>query len=260
MPLRPRRKPDEDLIEGEPSMLGRRSERKGENGQEPEVHVEAASPIDSDGDVAPREEDTGTESRAPESVKDQLARLATQIRGLQQQVQELVARRSDAIAEQASERVAAIVQAAEESAAEITGQAHKESAELRERLCGEAQDEADRIRVDAQADAAKIRTAAHADAARLRDDALTELSREVDRICVELSHQLQTSARAAIEQVVRGPIGSTSIEPEAGATPEPDEAHTEVEAAVDELQSAAAVLEQSLRHLHEIGQGLPESE
>jgi F0F1-type ATP synthase membrane subunit b/b' len=198
-------------------------------------------------------------------VRDQLDRLAGQLRGLQQQVDDFVAHRSDIVAEQAGQRVAAIVQAAERSEAEIAAQAHKESAELRERLRAEAQAEADRIRVEAQAGAAKIRTDAHADAARLREETLDGLRRDVDHICAQLAEDLHSSARKVIDAVAGGPAAPAPAE----LAPEPEVPQAEsgqrhpdadVEEAVDELQSATAVLEQSLRHLHEIGEELSDAQ
>ncbi len=243
------------MREGEPSVLGRRRELESENGQEAQIEMEATPPVEDPG--------AGNSSgRSPDDVKDQLARLGTQIRGLQQQVEGLVAKRSDVVAEQASERVAAIVHAAEQSAAEITVQAHAEAAELRDRLMAEVHEEADRVRVEAQADAAKIRTDAHADAARLREDTLIQLGQEVERIVAEL----QNHARQAIIDVTGGPLPSALAETEPApppthdpvSEPAPDADEIQVEEAVDELQAAAAVLEESLRHLHEIGQGLSE--
>lgn len=266
MPLL-RRNREEDLIEGEPSALGR--SRRSDNGQEGELQEgnEATT-----GHEAAGQPDAGLEDveaygaeNAPEAVRDQLERLAGQIRGLQQQVEELVARRSDAVAEQASQRVAAIVQAAEESAAEIAAQAHAEAAELRERLRAEAQADADRMRIEAQADASKIRTEAHAAAARLREETLAEVRGAVERITDQLAEELRTSARAAIDEVAGSEASVISsepaAEPESASELEPEEiAPANVEEAVDELQSAAAVLEESLRHLQEIGQGLPENQ
>jgi archaellum component FlaC len=255
------------MIEGEPSALGR--SRRGDNGQEDQLHEDQPVTSKHEGTEQhgsePPDADTSASDQAPSGVRDQLDRLAGQIRGLQQQVEELVARRSDVVAEQASQRVAAIVQAAEESAAEISAQAHAEAAELRERLRAEAQADADRIRVEAQADASKIRTEAHAAAARLREETLAEVREAVERITAELAEELRTSARAAIDEVAGSESSAGPIEP--AAEPEPavaietaEVAPTDVEGAVDELQSAAAVLEESLRHLQEIGQGLPESQ
>jgi cell division septum initiation protein DivIVA len=253
MQLRARRRQDDEMIEGEPSRLGGRRDRRSEEGQEPNVQEEPSGSRGAD-------EEAVLSNDRPEGVRDQLERLATQIRGLQHQVEELAARRSDAVAAEASERVAAIVQAAEESAAEITAHAHQEASDLRERLRAEAQAEADRIRIDAQAEASKIRTEAHAAASLLREETLAEVRLEVDRICARLADELLTSARQAIDRIV-GSAASPRREPatEPSAHPEPEEpADVDVEVAVDELQSAAAVLEQSLRHLQEIGQGLPE--
>jgi archaellum component FlaC len=264
MPLLGRRNREEELIEGEPSMLGRA--RQGEAGP-----LQAADPTPPEEDAeqadSPSPEAGAPVSEpAPEGIKDQLERLAGQIRGLEQQVEEFVARRTDAVAGQASQRVAAIVQAAEESAAEISAEAHKEGAELRERLRSEAQAEADRIRVEAQAEASKIRTEAHAAAARLREETLSEVRSEVERITERLADELRTSARAAIDAIAGSPeaVAAPEAAPEPLEPPvmetEEEAGSVEVEEAVDELQSAAAVLEESLRHLQEIGQGLSEGE
>ncbi len=246
-------------------MLGRgRREHGGDENQEPAAQEGTPSSrqeIDEEGEVDPVAH-TGQQEGPPEGVRDQLERLASQIRGLQGQVEELVARRSDVVAEQASQRVAAIVQAAEASAAEITNEAHQEAAEMRERLIAEARADADRLRVEAQADASRIHTEAHAAAALLREQTLAEIRREVDRISEQLAEQLRVSAAQAIDAV----SGGSPVAPPFDATPESepsilesDEAiNADVEEAVDELQSAAAVLEQSLRHLQELGQGLPE--
>jgi archaellum component FlaC len=255
------------MIEGEPSALGR--SQRGDSGQEEELQEDREATSGHEAaeqqGLGSEEIDTGGSEHAPAAVRDQLDRLGGQIRGLQQQVEELAARRSDAVAEQASQRVAAIVQAAEESAAEISTQAHVEAAELRERLRSEAQADADRIRVEAQADASKIRTEAHAAAARLREETLAEVREAVERITERLSEELRTSARAAIDEVAGSESSAAHIEPAGEPEPtvaiEPEEvAPADVEGAVDELQSAAAVLEESLRHLQEIGQGLPDSQ
>jgi Rad3-related DNA helicase len=266
MGLLGRRNREDELIQGEPSALGRA--RQAENGL-------ANDPSDT-ADQIPAEDRTEQEHASPpeamatasdpvpEGVKEQLERLAGQIHGLEQQVEEFVARRTDAVADQASQRVAAIVQAAEESAAEISAEAHKEGAELRERLRSEAQAEADRIRIEAQAEASKIRTEAHAAAARLREETLAEVRAEVERITERLADELRASARTAIDAIAGGP--EPLAMPEAPPPPPPapppiapeEAGSSEVEEAVDELQSAAAVLEESLRHLQQIGQGLPE--
>ena len=254
------------MVEGEPSALGRG--RRSENGQEAELQPENEAPAvhEAPEQAGAGSEDAGTRGpeNPPHDVRDQLERLATQIRGLQQEVEGLVARRNEAVAEQASQRVGAIVQAAERSAAEISAQAHAEAAELKERLRADAQADADRTRVEAQADASKIRTEAHAAAARLREETLAQVRHEVQRITEQLAEELQTSARIALDEVA----GSLEAPPpvEAVAEPEPPAIETEevapadVEEAVDELQSAATVLEESLRHLQEIGQGLSESQ
>jgi archaellum component FlaC len=281
MGLLGRRNQEEGMVEGEPSMLGsaRRPEERQEapprDGQSrAEEHESPQHPEAGLGD-----EFAGARAGAPEGVRDQLERLATQIRGLQEQVEDLAARRSDAVAEQASQRVGAIVQAAEQSAAEISAEAHREAAELRERLRAESQAEADRIRVEAQADASEIRTEAHAAAARLREQTLAEMRGEIERITEELAERLRSAAREAIDRVAGSPAFPEEPAPEphqplaqeefgpaeitATVDPELEEGagvDADVEDAVDELQSAAAVLEQSLRHLQEIGQGLSEGQ
>ena len=266
MGLLGRRNREGELIEGEPSMLGR--SRRSDNGQEGEPREGVAPAAEQQTGEQPSatspDAESGVAEREPEGVRDQLERLAGQIDGLQQQVEEFVARRKDVVAEQASHRVGAIVQAAERSAAEISAEAHRDAAELRERLRAEAQAEADRIRIEAQAEANKIRREAHAAAASLREQTLTGVRGEIERITEQLADELRTSARAAIDGVARVPVPPppaetmAESEPPQATTEEPVDA--DVEEAVDELQSAAAVLEESLRHLQEIGQGLSEGE
>src|SRR5205823_3255924 len=211
----------------------------------------------------PRPENEGAE-RPSEDVSEQVKRLARRIRELEQQVEEFVARRGDGLGGRAGQQVTAIVQAAEASVAEIRMQAGKEARETCERLIAEAQAEADRTRVEAQADAKKIRTEAHAAAATLREQAVAELHAEAERVCARLGEYLLGSARQAIDTVVGG--GSASTAPKAALEIRAPRAELEepvgadVEDAVDELQSAASVLEQSLRHLQEIGREQPEVE
>ena len=249
-----RQRQKEEPLQGEPSAL-RRSRGDGSAGTaqapEPEDPILRASEPDELGAHDERKADDG--ERSPEDVSQQLKRLARQIHTLEQQVEEVMARGDDGLADQAGEKVAAIVQAAEESVAEIKLQARKEAGVMRDRLLAEAEAEADRIRVEAQADAKTIRTDAHAAAAALREQAIAELRSEV-----------LTSAREAIEAVASGAKPASRAATELRAEPRRAElgeaAEGDVEEAVDELQSAASVLEQSLRHLQEIGRKLPETE
>ena len=246
-------------------MLGRGRRRRDNGEAEDELQEGIPSGRSPDEHDAPwRGENSSASLSGPEGVRDQLERLAGQIRGLQQQVEGLVARRNDAMTDHATQRVTTILQAAEDSAAEIAAEANNEAAQVLERARDEALSDADRIMVQAQADAGKIRADAHAAAALLRQQVLDEITAEVERTCAQLADDLQTAARAAVERVAS--TAAEAAPPEAPLEPEaptvdPDEAAgADVEEAVDELQSAAAVLEQSLRHLHEIGQGLPDSE
>lgn len=260
-----RQRQKEEPLQGEPSAL-RRSRGDGSAGTaqapEPEDPILRASEPDELGAHDERKADDG--ERSPEDVSQQLKRLARQIHTLEQQVEEVMARGDDGLADQAGEKVAAIVQAAEESVAEIKLQARKEAGLMRDRLLAEAEAEADRIRVEAQADAKTIRTDAHAAAAALREQAIAELRSEVERVCAHLGHDLLASAREAIEAVASGAKPASRAATELRAEPRRAElgeaAEGDVEEAVDELQSAASVLEQSLRHLQEIGRKLPETE
>jgi hypothetical protein len=201
------------------------------------------------------------EARTGEPVKAQLDRLAEQIRGLQEQLDAFIARRSEAVSETASQQVAAIVAAAEESAAAIRNSADKDAAAIRDRLLAEVQAEVESIRTEAQADAGRIRTEAHAEAARVREQAITEASAEIQAVCAQLAEELQAAARSAIAGIaggsrvtLRSPPPSKSPQVNEQAASESDNRIAdEVEDAVDELQTAAAVLEQSLRHLRTIG-------
>lgn len=290
MPLRRRQK----LIEGEPSVLSRARREAGfgafpEDDDEEEEEASFAdreteeaivtAGMSAEGETAEgfagvgRGAEEGLVGRAQpisrrsgEPVKEQLDRLAEQIRGLQQQLHALLARRGEAASETASQQVAAIVAAAEQSAAEIRASAEKDSAKVRERLLAEVQAEVERIRTEAQADAGRIRTEAHAEAARIREQAITEGSAEIQAVCSRLAEELQTAARTAIAGIAAGPRVSFSssaepVKPAAEAPRSRGDAATEtdprivdeVEEAVDELQNAAAVLEQSLRHLRAIG-------
>src|SRR5581483_4938671 len=171
MGLFSRRNQDDELIHGEPSVLGRQR-TDNEQADEPQSTDTVGGQTAAEQAGDPHAEVNSLDTEAvitadpPEGVRDQLERLASQIRGLQDQVEVFVSRRNDVVADQASQRVAAIVHAAEESAAEISADAQREAIEFRGRLVSEAQAEAERIRVQAQADASKIRTEAHAAAAR----------------------------------------------------------------------------------------------
>jgi hypothetical protein len=280
MPLRRRQK----FIEGEPSVLSR-ARRERENGDEPAqsageetVDDEADAIAGSQSGAAVQPPPAGdregaglaaeeglvsrarpVESRPGEPVRAQLDRLAEQIRGLQQQLDAFVARRSEGVSETASQQVAAIVAAAEESAAQIRASAEEDAAAVRDRLLAEVQSEVERIRAEAQADAGRIRTEAHAEAARVREQAIAEASAEIEAVCARLSDDLQSAARAAIAGIAGGPRVTLTSSPEPPSVqpepaPGPDKRIAdEVEEAVDELQTAAAVLEQSLRHLRAIG-------
>jgi phage host-nuclease inhibitor protein Gam len=213
-----------------------------------------------------------------EPVKVQLDRVFTQMYGLQQRLDALIARRNEAIAERASRHVASIVAAAEKSAAEIRAGAQNDAARVRKRLLADVQAEVAVVRSAAHADAARIRAEANAQAARARDEAITEASAEIQDVCSRLSDELQRAASTGIARVRGGERRPTSAAPAtrvaglasdrlrqpaveisaparsnqiahevAGAV---DEFH-EVAGAVDELQNAATVLERSLRNLRE---------
>jgi cell division septum initiation protein DivIVA len=213
----------------------------------------------------PEEADNATDAeRPPEPIKGQLDRLATQIHGLQQQLDAFIARRNEAVAERASQHVASIVAAAEKAASEIRAGAEKDAVAIRERAMAEVQAEVQRIRSEAQADAARIRTDAHAQAARARKKAIVEASAEIQTVCARVSEELQTAATRAIAGIVPGTTtASPARKLEPTATPEPSaqvaaaapakRITDEVAEAVDELQSAALVLEQSLQGLRTIG-------
>jgi F0F1-type ATP synthase membrane subunit b/b' len=201
------------------------------------------------------------EDRLTEPVRAQLGRLAAQLHGLQQQLDLFLARRSEAVADQASQHVAAIVAAAEESAAEIRASAERDAAAVRERYLADVQAEVERISVEAQADAGRIRTEAHAEAARLREQAVTQATAEIEGFVARLGADLQASARAAVAGIARGtpraaaPVNeSPRTSPgEVRALAHQKQIADEVEEAVDELQAAAAALEESLRHLRATG-------
>lgn len=208
------------------------------------------------------QEDLGEgEDRSGEPVGAQLGRLAAQLQGLQEQLEAFTARRSQAVAEQASRHVAAIVAAAEEAAAEIRGNAEHDAAALRDRLLADVQAEVERIRADAQADAARIRTEAHAEVARMREPAIAQATAEIDAFVARLAGDLQVTARAAIARATgsTAPGGPSAAGAQPTAQAPADEHHIaeEVAEAVDELQDAASALEESLRHLRAIGDEKP---
>lgn len=246
-------------------MLGRARRKRDPGGHATENEGGGREVIEEQpAETAATDESATAPERPPEAVRDQLERLTAQILGLQQQVEQFVVRGSDAVSEQVNERVAGIVEAAKRSAAEITAKAQREAATLREHHHAQALAEANRIRVEAQVEAAKTRTEAHADAVRLREEALAEIRGAVDRLCARLLEDIQACANEVLDAVARRSPAPPSP---AGADPVPDERESKleeqmtpgVEEAVDELQSAAAVLEHSLQHLHEIGEGLPEA-
>jgi hypothetical protein len=95
----------------------------------------------------------------------------------------------------------------------------------------------------------------------VREQAITEASAEIQAVCAQLAEELQAAARSAIAGIAGGPRVTLSSPPPSKSTPVNEQAAAEsdkriadeVEDAVDELQTAAAVLEQSLRHLRTIG-------
>jgi F0F1-type ATP synthase membrane subunit b/b' len=199
------------------------------------------------------------EAGLAEPVVVVLDRLATQMHGLQEQLDAFIARRNEAVAERASQHVASIVAAAEKSAAEIRAGAETDAVTVRERLLDEARAEVERIRSEAEADAARIRSEAHAHAARAREKAIAQAGAEIQAACARLSEDLQARARAALARIA----GGARVEPPgAPAAPARGEATglapgklmtSEVYDAVQELQNAASVLEQSLRNLRATG-------
>lgn len=130
------------------------------------------------------------------------------------------------VAEQSSRQVTAILEAGEEAAAEIKLRALRDAEALRERLLAEAKTEADGIRAEANADAKEIRREGHAAAATLREEAIAKLRDDVERMSARWGEELLACGRETIDAA---------------------------EAAADEGQSAGSGLEQSLRHLQEIG-------
>jgi len=176
--VRRRRKDDEELIQGEPSVL-RGSPREGrrEKGRGPEVQHGILNGSQADEGGADQHERNPPEN-APE-------------------------RRP--VAQQASGQVETILGAAEEAASEINLQALKEAGALRERLRAEAQAEADRIRIEAQADARETRAEAHAAAVALREEAIAELRTEVERMCARLEEDLLVRAHEMIDTFAGAP-------------------------------------------------------
>lgn len=212
------------------------------------------------------------EDRIPGPVTAQLSRLAAQLQGLQQQLDAFLARRGWGVAEQASQHVGAIVAAAEESAAEITASAKNDASALRERLLADVQAEVKRIRSDAQADARRIRTEAHVEAARLRERTIARATAEIDAFVARLAGDIQAAARASIAGIGDRPPAAAAAPAPGPASPPPSTAPAipqappevspqaqapshekpvadDVEEALDELQLAAAALEESLHHL-----------
>ncbi len=221
----------------------------------------------------PTQDSSGAEVSA--TVRARLDHLTGQIQGLQAQLDAFIARRNEAVAERASQHVGAIIGAAEQAAAEIKAGAEHDAGAIRERLLAEVQADVQRIRSEAELDAARIRTEAHALAARVREKAITEASTEIEAVCTELAERLQAAARVAIAGIPRGgavtddPSLAPTMGPAPGHEPQPAEGDiaspaapttddkrlaNEVENAVDDLQSAAAALEHSLRHLRAIGE------
>jgi hypothetical protein len=303
--LRRRNREDEELTDGEPSVLARsRGERRAGGAgprEQPQVQDTPNGAGQAEGVAASHHEVAAVKERQAkdvsaardrsqeaeemsqpedmsqaEDMSQELKHLARQIQGVQQQVEELAARRGDGVADQAGQQVAAIVRAAEDSVSELKAKARQEVGAVRERQLAEADAEADRIRMEAQADAKTIRTDAHAAAAALRERTIAALRAEVDRVCARLAAELRAAAREAIETIAEGEVPSTppDVAPrtEAGRPQpgepvrpgEPAQPEEPMDAAADEAAeeppSAASVLEQSLRHLDELGQGLREAE
>lgn len=231
------------------------------------------------------EDEAPTEARLAGPIEAQLDRLAIQVRGLQEQLDPLIARRNEAVAERASRHVASIVAAAEKSAAGIRAGAEKDAAAIRERLLAGAQADVERIRAEAQADAARIRREGYAQAARAREQVIAKARAEVQAVCSRLSTQLQVVARDAIAGIApatrteaalrhtpsggmsspsgtptpgEGPAdsASASLQQIAPGFPAPGRSQRitdELEDAVGELQKAAEGLERSLHDLPPIG-------
>jgi hypothetical protein len=195
-----------------------------------------------------------------EPINAQLERVTTEIHGLQHQLDALIARRNQTVADRASHHVAAIVAAAERSAAAIRAAAEKDAASIRERLLADVQANVERIRSEAQSDAARIRREAHARAAQARQRAINEVSTEVEAVCARLSAELQARGRAAIAAIAgssrmtapRATVQHAIAKPSpraAADAPIPTRRITdEMQGAVQELQNATSALEQSLRN------------
>jgi hypothetical protein len=171
-----------------------------------------------------------SEQRLLEPAIAELEQLTDQARGLLQQLGALVTRRNEAIAERASRHVAAIVEAAEKSAADIRAGAGEDAAAIREKLAADANAEVRRIRADAETDAVRIRAEAHGDAVLVRERALVDASSEIESVCRRLTAELRTRAGAA-KAVPSAPVTHTA---------------DDVQDAVNELEGAAAILEQLL--------------
>lgn len=188
MGVRRRRNEDEQLIQGEPSVV-RRSRRQN--------------------DRDPRDEEGTLEgSRVEDAGKDQLE--GNLPAGVPQRGAE-----RPSVAEQASQQVAAILEAGEEAVAEMKRQALEDADALRERLLAEAQSEADGIRTEAQTDARNIRREGHAAVAALREEAIVKFRDDVERICARLGEELLACARHTIEAF--GDVaGSAPMEPGPG--------------------------------------------
>jgi F0F1-type ATP synthase membrane subunit b/b' len=229
-----------------------------------------APSVASDPSQAPSVASDTAEATLAEPVVVVLERLAAQMHGLQEQLDAFIARRNAAVAERASQHVASIVAAAEKSAAEIRAGAEKDALTVRKRLLdevhaeverirSEAEANATRIRAEAEADATRIRSEAHSHAARARQQAIAQASEEIQAVCVRLSEDLQARAGAALARIAGGgraappgAPGATAQGEAAGVAPRKPITN-EVYDAVQELQNAASVLEQSLRDLRAAG-------
>lgn len=185
----------------------------------------------------PSHANSPAEEGLAEPVKSVLDRLATQVHGLQQQLDAFIVRRNEAVAERASHHVAAIVGAAERSAAGMRAAAEAEVAATRENLMADVRAEIERIRAEAETDAAQIRSEALAHALGAREKALMDASGEIQALCGRLSDELQASA---------GPAVASEIPAHVPPFP-PVKCIAEVQEAVDGLQTATAMLEHSLR-------------
>jgi vacuolar-type H+-ATPase subunit E/Vma4 len=168
---RRRRNEDEELIQGEPSVV-RRSRRQNDRGSEVQGGINGSRVDEAGEDQLEGNHAASAPDRPPERPS---------------------------VAEQASRQVTAILEAGEEAAAEIKLRALKDAEALRERLLAEAETEADGIRVEAEADAKRIRREGHAAAATLREEAIAQLRDDVERMCARWGEELLASARKTIE-------------------------------------------------------------